>query len=479
MPNNIPDEDIDWASNYYINFTPSCGCDDCSRFRDIFDLDVGDNFDPDDYDIDFETGVEGDCDICGSNTPSERISNGGTVCNDCYFEGAIAYCNGCNDFYIVPEDLPWANGVCMGMACPCRDCVRTDEVETFECSNCTEHLPVERCDATEVHTENGVRVVCRSCLDEDFFECGDCGFFRHTDEHNFRRHPNIGIICEECLDDSWEQCTTCGEWRNPEDRIECNCADRVIFNYNFTPHNFTYYTGDLEKKTDDKLFLGFEIEVEAKDAARETGARVVSEKDFLYCMRDGSLDHGFEFASHPITFRWLQENFGQIGKVFAWLRDNGFKSYETNTCGMHLHLSENAFSNLHLYKFLKLIYDFPYLTKIVSERSDDRLAQWAGIEKEGGGDCVLDKARSKRNQVGDRHVAVNLNGGDTIELRIFRGTIDDDRFLKNIEFAVAAYNFTHKIGHKDVNEHTFVDWVCKNKKQYPNLYNFMGKEGLV
>jgi len=88
----------------------------------------------------------------------------------------------------------------------------------------------------------------------------------------------------------------------------------------------------------------------------------------------------------------------------------------------------------------------------------------------------------------DRRWALNLNSScDTIELRLFRGTLEHDRFIANLQFADAVSHFVKEIGisafiigeHKYKNNSwlLFIDW-CRYSHKYNHLIKFLEKEQL-
>ena len=106
----------------------------------------------------------------------------------------------------------------------------------------------------------------------------------------------------------------------------------------------------------------------------------------------------------------------------------GYLSHQTSTCGLHVHVSRNAFGSTPeeqdaaiarvLYFFEK---HWEELLKF-SRRSQRQLNQWAS--RYGYKDQpreILDHA--KKGCHAGRYTCVNLTNYETIEFRIFRGTL--------------------------------------------------------
>jgi hypothetical protein len=199
---------------------------------------------------------------------------------------------------------------------------------------------------------------------------------------------------------------------------------------------------------------------------------------FVYAKNDGSLDNGFEIVSHPLSWQWLQENNGHWNTLLGRVLKGGFRSFETTTCGMHVHLSANAFvGSAHLYKFLRLFLEEQDMILTISGRSSlAALTRWAAFDDTNRG--IIYKAKNKRN-IGNRYSAVNLQNRHTVEIRVFRGTLAPDGFWKNLEFVHAAFTFTRDTAIPKVNKANFLAFVVKNRKEYPHLYAFLVAKEMI
>lgn len=110
-----------------------------------------------------------------------------------------------------------------------------------------------------------------------------------------------------------------------------------------------------------ELYIGMELETECVNGDKLNGARfvkantVINDIETVYLKSDGSLDYGFEIVSHPGTLEFFMQDFNW--KAISGLKSRGFHAWNASTCGLHLHLSRNAFiSDAHLMKFIYFIY---------------------------------------------------------------------------------------------------------------------------
>ena len=148
----------------------------------------------------------------------------------------------------------------------------------------------------------------------------------------------------------------------------------------------------------------------------------------------------------------------------------GMKSFKTDTCGIHIHMSKKAFSKLHLYKFLRFFRENTAFVAKISQRTSENLDQWSTLNSD---ESILYQA--KHGKTCERYVAVNLGPPDTVEIRIFRGNLLETAFRKNLEFCKALFDFTAVSSSSSLTAIHFHKFVVKNKKQFPNLLAFLLK----
>jgi len=348
----------------------------------------------------------------------------------------------------------------------CEECSSS----TRECFNCNVDFPA---DALEYIGDG--RYVCSECK-EDYEECGDCGRVEHR--HNMCAARG-SYYCEGCFGDRFFHCSDCGTLidsrndnygENNDGDILCDeCLYRDdsegVHEWDYKPRA-EYHT--LTKKKPDDLFLGIELETEfGPDCARGEIIDVASSNSYYYLKHDGSLEDGVEIVSHPATFEWITYNFDSTWKKILNLRSEGLLSYTPGTCGIHVHMSRSAFSPYHLYKFQKFFYCNKKLIRLVAQRD---LRRWASI---GGGEENYIVAKASGKTTSEKYTAVNINGGKTVEIRIFTGTLKESSFKKNYEFCHAAYMYTKQESAAMLTGARFLEFVRANKKTYPNLLEFM------
>lgn len=395
-------------------------------------------------------------------------------------------CEGCNQDYHECHD--------------CESRIHLDDLMSCDdnvyCTSCHNDLPsCDRCE--EVHPDMDTNLVhagdeeqwCESCRENHSFWCERCNEY-HSDRHyDYTRVRGEGILCDSCCEsvgtfecreccDIWSMDYCYNEDDDSEDYICQNCSHngrRHIHNYSYKPYAiFKVATNQVMKS--DTLYFGLELEVERDNSSIEVGkmAESIAMEDVYYMKNDGSLNNGFEIVTHPMTFEYVQEHKADIFKpMLDKLIEAGYRSYDSKTCGIHIHLSKKCFSTWQLYRFIKFFLDNKDFVTAISQRKLEQLERWATIEEESN-DSIIYKAKKKSGN-SRRYSAVNLQNDRTIEIRIFRGTLNYLSFLKNIEFCYALFNFSRDI--KETTVEAFKEYI-EHSNEYAMLKKFIKTKNL-
>jgi L-rhamnose mutarotase len=391
------------------------------------------------------------CADCSTELTSEDYvdNNGDPICEDC--NDNYNSCCGCSDViysddtYFVHDD-PWCSGCYHDRFSICDDCnetVRSDDMNT-------------------VQGRSGAdRHVCDSCR-RDYPWCSNCDEYVHEDNYDGND------LCVGCASDS------------DDDDDESYDNGDVIKNYGYKPRPTFFKVSE-----NDNVYLGIELEVErgANSETNHTKMALLIQQDFLYFKTDGSLDNGFEIVTHPMTISYIKKHKNIWASILNELRSNNYRSYDTRTCGMHIHISKNAFTTWHLYRFMKFFVDNADFVTKISQRKIENLDRWAALTdkpsdsyKEYTEDRLMYKAKKKYGN-DKRYLAVNLQNPKSVEVRIFRGTLNDSSFFKNIEFVQALYDYTKSTPDADINLKSFLTFI-KDNNEYPYLRKFINDKNI-
>lgn len=307
-------------------------------------------------------------------------------------------------------------------------------------------------------------LTCTSCIDElldaeEVHECENCANYTTNVHWSEQREREL---CDVCFNEPWE-CGECGYEIEEGYDHECHREpNSVIYNYSYKPS--AQFFGN------DDYYFGLELEVEnIHDWGCENGAQLVQDElgSRVYCKSDGSLSDGFEIVTHPHSF----EAFKSINwSVLDMLRRKGFRSWDTSTCGLHVHISRTAFrkngkrDEAHELRFQKLIYDNGMHVRAIAGRS----SAYARFNDKGK---LVPKV--KYGQSEDRYEAINVQNDHTLEVRVFRGSLKPQRVLSAVEFLHSAIEYTRnmKVNPKDnqLSWIRFMAYVLDNKEKYQNF----------
>jgi hypothetical protein len=246
------------------------------------------------------------------------------------------------------------------------------------------------------------------------------------------------------------------------------------------------------------LFFGLEIEVEAGHNLREAShyAHQLEALDLAYLKHDGSLNSGFEIVTHPMSHGFFKNEAQELWDVLEQLRTNSeyrVKSWDTKTCGLHIHISRTGFNGgAHMHRFLNLVYSNPDFYSTLAGRTSDQWAKFTDInvreyERDSNGERVPDplggyqivskrtfahKLRPHHNS--DRYSAVNTNNRETLEMRIFRGSVNGETIKAQLDLAHASVEYTRTLTVQDVlqgalSADNFMWYIFQNEALYPEL----------
>ena len=187
--------------------------------------------------------------------------------------------------------------------------------------------------------------------------------------------------------------------------------------------------------------MGIELEIdeggESDNQARKLLEIANGESGRIYCKHDGSLNDGFEIVSHPMT---LDFHMNQMPwqAVMEKAKQLGYRSHQARTAGLHCHVNRSALGD-NIVEQEEVIARILYFVekhweelKVASRRTTRQLEQWCNrIGFQNQPKDLLDTA--KKNYRSFRYVAVNLCNADTVEFRLFRGTLRYNSFMAALQ----------------------------------------------
>lgn len=404
--------------------------------------------------LNLETGIQQEreelhtCEWCNEETSEVFETNDGyEVCEECKEEHFI-YCDNCvklvhlDDSYIIYDETL------------CEECFNECAIV---CDRCGDY---EWRDYMSVNN-SGDFAICRNCYENEYTYCDYCDDLIHLD--NARYNEDGDAFCPGCYE--------------PEDAIN---------NYSYKPEPRFY------GNTSDNVYIGVELEVDTpgdayvdREEAAQDVLRVVNGE--LYNKHDSSLNYGFEIVSHPATLEYHLYKLGW-DEVLDTLREHGLRSHDVGTCGLHVHIGREAFGDEiqrdgNIAKLLLIVER--HWDKFVrfSRRTSSQLDRWAAsycdyLEKtpnEVCGEELLETAKSA-----GRYFAVNLENYHTVELRLFRGTLNSTTFKATLQFVKTLRDLvvTHTID--EINTMSWNEIVkFIQEQEYNELNEYLETRGLL
>lgn len=336
---------------------------------------------------------------------------------------------------------------------------------TTECIGCNEYFK-----QTSQHNYTGV---CRDC-EGDYLLCQRCSEVTHY-EDSCEVADRSDLWCNNCVQSHCSWCNRCEQYF----LYGCeNCysdSEDGIHDYNYRP-DLLFKFQDSERPDDTRLigklpYLGMELEMEASHCDVNDGVEIAldssRDESIYYLKSDGSLDYGFELVTHPATLSWFMDK-------FPWhaidnLRREGMRSYNTSTCGVHIHINRRAFVSAgHLWKFCHLINKNQSFSESIAGRRNNSYASFHGQVK------LASAVIAKKMYQDNRYASINLQNHSTVEVRIFKGTLKVARLKTYLQFVDAVYQYTKDLTIHDcflgaLRDAEFAQWVLLQSVTYPEL----------
>ncbi len=381
----------------------------------------------------------------------------------------------------------------------------------------------------EVLTEETVRefegrTLCENCYESNTTVCDHCGD-RIWDEDDYG-DGNIHL-CLECHDDHYTRCNGCNRLiRNDDAYYEDDYSDNpyceqcynrmikaAIKSYYYKPEPIFYGSGDFlynryytknkiknvrakfsadgrnahgRKKAvsfsapsqvtelQRRFFMGVELEIDKGGECGENAEQILDvanpKGERIYCKHDGSIGDGFEMVSHPMT---LEYHLKQMNwkEVFNKAIELGYRSHQTSTCGLHIHVSREALGDTYMAQeatiariihFVELHWN--ELLKF-SRRTEENINRWAN--RYGIAENTEETYKKAKSRHLGRYVAVNLENNNTIEFRMFRGTLRYETFVATLDLIHEICSLAIRLEDKEMERMSWCDFVMgiDNTKQ--------------
>lgn len=410
------------------------------------------------------------CDVCGcaeSDSVELFMLGDELLCEDCAHDAGWEQCEDCGEWVYhtlmirVNPDTPDEKLVCQSCICDTR--------RYFQCESCGEYYTY-RYYAGRIANSYPSECIC-DCCSEEYYTCYDCGNLVPFEDAYYDEHSD-GYYCGAC-------------WAEHEEDEE-----RCIHDYSYKPDPHFFYTDEEGRPrstysyTGTQLTFGLELEVD-KGSGRAGCAEAVYDTydDLVYMKSDSSVD--FEIVTHPCTLDYHCRHFGWSGLCCIPPR-YGYKSHDAHTCGLHIHVGRAQLGRNYAEqedttaKIILLMYRHWNALARFSRRSSSQLDRWASKPDPYFG-CGVAEAQLKGIALdcveGNRYYALNTCNSNTVEFRLWNGSLQPNTVLATIEMTSNICRYAMSASFREVCESKWTDLT--SVERYPELDRYLEERGLL
>ena len=341
------------------------------------------------------------------------------------------------------------------------------------CESCDDTLSVD-----DDYNSVGRQIWCETCTNSNAHWCDLCEsyFVGYT----YGAEDTDDTMCETCFERNTTYCEGCdATYMNGCDYDhESEDDSRTIHDYSYRPDPIFHSSEDEQTR----LYFGIEIETEVRGGdygdrrVAAEYAQGLERESIAYLKSDGSLECGFEIVTHPLSHSYFMNDASVLWNTIDTLKSNySMMAWGTKTCGLHIHISRNGFSGgSHQHRFLQLVYNNKDFYEVLAGRSSSHWAKFDDVFDPNTGKKTFAHKLNRTHRDSDRYSAVNTNNRSTLEMRIFRGSLNT-RFIKScIDLAHASVEFTRVMSVPEVRGHkldciNLIQYIRERAELYPSL----------
>ena len=379
-----------------------------------------------------------------------------------------------DDNYVIPEDQEYYIN---------RDvCIYIESTDNYVfdrnylddnynyCDECNEYYPQDT--GAGEWLEGYDRWVCNDCLEDNYSLCCDeCGErIRNGDEYYVENDEGD----EETL------CPDCYRRFNSR-REDSGSVSDLIGGYHYNHGVWKEYKLDDEVDTEENPLTkyGYELEVEPGRTGKYNVTKAAKAAlDNMNCIlsHDGSLNtDGFEIVSQPQSYNYVMSKFDTYNETFKKIVEAGYVSHNSTHCGLHFHVTAPKQNRDTIVARLWLIIESfkEEFAKLSRRRGDFSWCQFLSDRSYGNSKNMKSVYKiakvSKEAKDDTRYLVINDRNENTIEIRLFRGTLNALTFFADFQLVhnlfKVAYDLSKpltEITFKDLIQGEFIERYCKD-----------------
>lgn len=359
------------------------------------------------------------------------------------------------------------------------------ENETFICQCCGHEHPMGERTMFQ-HT-----ALCQSCYEDETTVCDNCGERIWVDDSV---RDDYTEVCQSCYENYFTRCEHCDRLiryteviylDGNEDEPYCSdCAERIgssrnfIQSYYFKPVPIFHGNGTR--------FLGVELEIDWGGECHNNAANLMdianASVNNLYVKHDGSLDEGMELVTHPMTLDYHMNEMPWKA-VMREAVQMGYRSHQTSTCGLHIHVNRDSFGKTEkeqeavIAKILFFVENCWNEFLRFSRRTQAQMEQWAA--RYGRKNSPKEQMDHVKKAYAGRYTCVNLTNANTIEFRMFRGTLRYNTLIATLQLISELCNMALCLSDDEMGRLTWTEFVARvGNLNYPELVQYLKERRL-
>lgn len=333
--------------------------------------------------------------------------------------------------------------------------------------------------------------LCVDCYEEETIACSRCGERILNDDNSRNDHTPL---CERCYEYHYTHCDRCGcllsnddvyyiDENSDNDSLCYGCYENAarharIHSYSYKPEPIFHGEGTR--------YFGIELEIDDagkdEDNAEKLCKLVNRHNDNIYIKADSSLDDGLEIVTHPMTLEYHIKSM-PWKSLLNRASELGYKSHMADTCGLHIHVNRDSFSDNYDYqeeciaRVLYLVERFWTELLRFSRRTQSQLKRWAN--RYGYKDKPAEILDSAKKGYGGRYTCVNLVNYSTIEFRIFRGTLKYNTLIATLQLVNEICNVAVSLSDEAIANLGWCDFMESiSPIDYPELITYLKEHRL-
>lgn len=236
----------------------------------------------------------------------------------------------------------------------------------------------------------------------------------------------------------------------------------------------------IENETTNRYF-GIELEIDSTRGAKDKMATqlnyLLNDCDYNKLVkfeRDGSLSsNGIEIIFQPMTMKFINSKREVINKALKHIDTHDYTSHDNGRCGLHIHVSRDAFEDNDLDKIMLIFENFKNELITFSRRKESQMTWTKFITDTTSYDKIsYDYIKNNKDACTGHHVVINNQNRNTVEFRLFRGTTNKITFYACIQLVDNLLSLV-----KEKNDITNLTWneIINYNPEYVELIEYNKK----